>query len=84
LYYLGEIARARGERSEAEAAYRRVITEFPDSPFAAAAGKRVGVQVEARPAATPEAKSSRNPSLLDLLKDSWTDFRESVRVGVPF
>jgi outer membrane protein assembly factor BamD len=84
LYYLGEVARARGEQSEAAAAYYRVIAEFPDSPFAVAAGKRLGVQVEARPASPPEAKSSRNPSLLDLLKDSWTDFRESVRVGAPF
>jgi len=84
LYYLGEVARARGEQSEAAAAYYRVIAEFPDSPFAVAAGKRLGVQVEARPAPPPEAKSSRNPSLLDLLKDSWTDFGESVRVGAPF
>jgi outer membrane protein assembly factor BamD (BamD/ComL family) len=84
LYYLGEVARTRGEQSEAAAAYYRVIAEFPDSPFAVAAGKRLGVQVEARPASPPEAKSSRNPSFLDLLKDSWTDFRESVRVGAPF
>lgn len=84
LYYLGEIARARGDEVEAAAAYHRVLTEFPDSPFAVAAGRRVGVLVEARPAATPEAKSTRNPSLLELLRDSWTDFRESVRVGAPF
>lgn len=84
LYSLGEIAHARGEQAEAAAAYHRVLTEFPHSPFAAAAGKRLGIQVEARPAATPEGKSSRNPSLLELLKDSWTDFRESVRVGAPF
>lgn len=86
LYYLGEIARARGDEAEAAAAYHRILTEFPDSPFAVAAGRRVGVRVEARPAATPdpEAKSTRNPSLLELLRDSWTDFRESVRVGAPF
>jgi len=83
LYSLGEIARTRGEEAEAAAAYRRVIAEFPDSPFAVAAGKRVGIQVEARPAQPPEAKSSRNPSLLDLLKDSWTDFRETFRMGAP-
>ncbi|MEK7367596.1 MAG: tetratricopeptide repeat protein, partial [candidate division NC10 bacterium] len=84
LYYLAEVALARGEQAEAAAAYHRVIAEFPDSPFAVTAGKRLDVQVEARPAPPPEAKSSRNPSLLDLLKDSWTDFRESVRVGAPF
>ena len=83
LYLLGEVARARGAQEDARATYLRVIAEFPDSPFAVEAGRRLGVQVEARPRGA-EARSTRNPSLLELLKDSWADFRETVRVGAPF
>ncbi len=83
-YLLGELARTRGQQEEAKAAYLRVIAEFPDSPFAVAAGRRLGIQVEARPTTGPGPRTTRNPSLMELLKDSWAELRESVRVGAPF
>jgi predicted negative regulator of RcsB-dependent stress response len=69
LISLGDISKVAGDLEKAEASYKRVKTEFPDSSFAAIANRRIAIlkakpPVEIEPPPAPEPKSDTPPASL--------------------
>jgi len=72
---LGDIDWKAGKIDQAELSYKRVATEYPDSPFAFSAKRRLSllraetpVAIDARPVTAPEPGSFDQKTLEDLLK----------------
>ena len=69
LISLGDISKVAGDLEKAEASYKRVKTEFPDSSFADTANRRIAIlkakpPVEIEPPPAPAPKSDTPPASL--------------------
>lgn len=69
LISLGDISKVAGDLDKAEASYKRVKTEFPDSSFADTANRRIAIlktkpPVEIEPPPAPEPKPNTPPASL--------------------
>ncbi len=71
LYFKGETLWGLGQKERAKEAYERLIKEYPDSPYAYDAGKRLGI-------AMAQKSGSFFFNLLNSLKQSFKEVKDSI------
>jgi outer membrane protein assembly factor BamD len=80
-FYLAEAYAGMEESAQAEAMYRRVLEQYPDSQWAVEAGDRLGIKVvlQSRPGGDKKEPEEVSAGIWGLFKESWDEIKTTFK-----